>query len=307
MVVEASCLVRTVFMSSYNRSAAKSVAIWDHASVQSRYAVDVVVIPCAGAGLRMRPATRSVPKPLLPVIDRPVIQYIVEEAIAAGITEVIFVVDEPSESPVLAHFIDPPMIEGTEHVTFMAVEQPEPRGLGDAVLRAAAAVRDRPFLCMVSDRFPVPGAWFAERLIAAYRGRPVVAVERVTQDVADRYGFVVVGDAGGGELVEVVGAVEKPGVGKAPSDLALLGRYVFPPSMFEDLAGLEPGHGGEIQLTDAIDAAARRRGAVGVLVDHVLLDTGTPVGLLEATAAVGLASPDLGPAFRRAMVRLLEG
>jgi UTP--glucose-1-phosphate uridylyltransferase len=280
--------------------------MWEHAAVSKPPAVEVAVIPCAGAGTRMRPATRSVPKPLLPVIDRPVIQYIVEEAIAAGISEVILVVDERPGNPVLAHFLDEPRIDGTEHVTFVAVDQPEPRGLGDAVLQAASAVGDRPFLCMVSDRFPVPGQWFAERMVAAYDGRPVVAVERVGQELADRYGFVLVGEGGADGFVDVVGAVEKPGVGNAPSDLALLGRYVFPPSMFDDLAGLEPGHGGEVQLTDAIDVAARRSGAVGVRVDHALLDIGMPAGLLEATAAVGLADPDLGPAFRRAIAALLE-
>jgi UTP--glucose-1-phosphate uridylyltransferase len=289
-----------------NNNAANVQAMWEHAAVPNPLAVDVAVIPCAGAGTRMRPATRSVPKPLLPVIDRPVIQYIVEEAIAAGIGEVILVVDERPGNPVLAHFLEEPRIEGTEHVTFVAVDQREQRGLGDAVLQAASAVGDRPFLCMVSDRFPVPGQWFAERMVAAYDGRPVVAVERVGQDLADRYGFVVVGDAGGDGLVDVIGAIEKPGIGNAPSDLALSGRYVFPPSVFEDLAGVEPGHGGEIQLTDAIDAAARRSGAIGVRVEHVLLDIGMPAGLLEATAAVGLASPDLGPAFRKAIAALLE-
>jgi UTP--glucose-1-phosphate uridylyltransferase len=124
--------------------------------------------------------------------------------------------------------------------------------------------------------------------------------------VADRYGFVEGDGAESAGLVAVIAAVEKPGIGNAPSDLVLLGRYVFPPCIFDDLRALAPGHGGEIQLTDAIHRAARRDGAVGLLVDHVLLDIGMPAGLLEATAAVGLARPDLAPAFRDAIRRMFE-
>lgn len=269
--------------------------------------IRTAVIPCAGAGTRMRPATRAVPKPLLPVIDKPVIQYVVEEAVAAGIERVVLVVDERPGNPVVTHFVGPPALEGMEDVEFVAVEQPEPAGLGDAVLHARDAVGDEAFLCMVSDRFPVPGRWFADRMVAAFEGRPVVAVERVGQDLGDRYGFVSIAEPAANGVMEVTGAVEKPGVGKAPSEFALLGRYVFGPEIFEDLGSLPLGYGDEIQLTDAIDGMARRSGAVGLLVDHVLLDIGLPAGLLEATAAVGLARPDLAPQFISAMRRMLDG
>jgi UTP--glucose-1-phosphate uridylyltransferase len=279
--------------------------MWDDGGMTRSHAVDVAVIPCAGAGTRMLPATRAVPKPLLPVIDRPVLQYVVEEAVAAGITEVILVVDERPGNPVMAHFTEAPPIEGLEGITFVPVVQTEPAGLGDAVLRAADAVGDRPFLCMLSDRFPVPGREFSDRMVAVFDGRVVLALERVGEEGADRYGFVSVSGEVVDGLVTVEGAVEKPGRGRAPSNLALLGRYVLPPSIFAELASLEPGYGGEIQLTDAIDRAARTDGAVGLVVDHVLLDIGMPAGLLEATAAVGLARPDTAPAFREAIERLL--
>jgi UTP--glucose-1-phosphate uridylyltransferase len=279
--------------------------MWDDGGMTRSHAVEVAVIPCAGAGTRMLPATRAVPKPLLPVIDRPVLQYIVEEAVAAGITEVILVVDERPGDPVMAHFTGAPPIEGLEGITFVAVVQTEPAGLGDAVLRAADAVGDRPFLCMLSDRFPVPGREFSDRMVEVFDGRAVLALERVGEEGADSFGFVSVGGEVVDGLVTVDGAVEKPGRGRAPSDLALMGRYVLPASIFAELASLEPGHGGEIQLTDAIDSAARTDGAVGLVVDHVLLDIGMPAGLLEATAAVGLARPDMAPAFREAIRRLL--
>jgi UTP--glucose-1-phosphate uridylyltransferase len=269
--------------------------------------VEVAVIPCAGSGTRMRPATRSVPKPLLPVVDRPVIQYIVEEAVAAGITEVVLVVDDRPGNPVVTHFTARPSIAGLEDVTFVTAIQPEARGLGDAVLCAADAVGGRPFLCMLSDRFPLPDLGFADRMVEAFDGRPVLALERVDAGAGDRYGFVAVAGPSSDGVVAVTGAVEKPGVGQAPSDLALLGRYVFPPSIFDDLDDTRPGHGGEVQLTDAIDRATRRLGAVGLVIDHVVFDVGMPAGLLQATAAVGLSNPELATAFRDTIRRLLDG
>jgi UTP--glucose-1-phosphate uridylyltransferase len=267
--------------------------------------ITVAVIPCAGAGARMRPATRVVPKALIPVVDRPVIQYVVEEAVAAGVTEVILVVDERPGNPVLAHFDDGDPVPGLESITFRAVVQSEPRGLGDAVLRAGDAVNGRPFVCLLSDMFPRPGRSFTPQLTALYDGRPVVAVRRVDPEFFDRYGIVTIGENITGDVVEVESAVEKPG-SNAPSDLGLVGRYVFTPEIFTDLAAVDPGHGGELQLTDAIDRVARRSGALGLIVGDDLLDIGRPAGLLEATAAVGLSRPDLADDFRETLKHLLD-
>jgi len=260
--------------------------------------VEVAVIPCAGSGTRMRPATRVLPKPMIPVIDKPVIQYVVEEAVSAGVTEIVLVVDERPGDPILRHFRDGEPIAGLEQVDFSRVLQTSPKGLGDAVNRAAQAVGDRPFLCLLSDMFPVPGASFARRMVEAFDGRTLLAVREVEPELLDRYGIVATSGLPEGDLVEVTGAVEKPGPDRAPSDLGLVGRYVFPPTVFETLDALDPGHGGEIQLTDAIDRLAKAEGARGLLVGNTLLDIGIPAGLLQATAAVGLARPDLGPAFR---------
>ena len=267
--------------------------------------IDVAVIPCAGAGTRMRPATRIVPKPLIPVIDRPVIQYVVEEAVAAGITEVVLVVDERPGDPVMAHFTEGDPVPGLEKVTFTRALQDAPRGLGDAVLCAADAVGDRPFLCMLSDMFPRPGRSYATRLVQSFEGRAVLAVQPMPDEYLVRWGFVATAGEADNGVVEVTGAVEKPGP-DSPSNLGLPGRYVFTPEIFQLLASQHAGHGGEIQLTDAIDTLARRNGATGVVVGDDLFDTGIPSGLLEATAAVGLARPDLAEQFRAALDRLLE-
>ncbi len=267
--------------------------------------VDVAVIPCAGVGTRMRPATRIVPKPLIPVIDRPVIQYVVEEAVEAGITEIVLVVDERPGDPVISHFIAGEPIPGLESVTFTRVVQEAPRGLGDAVLCARHAVGDRPFLCMLSDMFPRPRRSYTPRLVSAFDGRTVLAVQEMSDEYLTRWGFVATAGERLDGIVEVVGAVEKPGA-DTPSNLGLPGRYVFTPKIFDLLAAQEPGHGGEIQLTDAINTLATRDGALGVIVGDDLFDTGIPAGLLEATAAMGLARPDLAEQFRRALKRMLE-
>lgn len=268
--------------------------------------VEVAVIPCAGAGTRMRPATRVIPKPMIPVVDRPVVQYVVEEAVAAGVREIILVVDERPGDPVLGHFTQGDPIEGLEGVEFRSVVQSNPHGLGDAVARAAPAVGDRPFLCLLPDRFPVPGAAAVNRMVQAFDGGTVLAVREVSaDDELGRYGVVAIGRSLGDDLFEVTGAVEKPGADLAPSRFAIVGRYIFPYQIFAVLESLPAGRGGEIQLTDAIDLIAREQGASGVVVSDGWFDTGVPAGLLEATATVGLSRGDLGPQFREVLTRLL--
>ncbi len=259
--------------------------------------LDVTVIPAAGRGTRMQPATRTIPKPLIPVLEKPVIQYVVEEAVEAGITEVIFVVGD--DLRVLEHFTNGAPVPGMEHVTFSAVEQPEPKGLGHAVLCARAAVGDRPFLVQLSDMFPVPGTSFAHRLTSMERC--TIAVQHVSGDLLNRYGIVATGEWRAEDVVELTGAIEKPGPDRAPSDLGIVGRYTFPPSIFEILAAQDPGHGGEIQLTDAIDTLARQGHLDALVVEHALLDTGVPLGLAEATVSVALRRSEMAAAFRRSL------
>ena len=253
----------------------------------------------------MRPATRVVPKALIPVIDRPVVQYVVEEAVGAGVREVILVVDERPGDPVLSHFTGGEPLPGLEEVSFRTVIQQEPAGLGDAVLHAEGLVAGRPFLCLLSDTFPRPGRSFAPRLTALYDERSVIALRRVGPEYYERFGMVAIGENLTGDVVEVESAVEKPGAA-SPSDLGIAGRYVFGAEIFADLAAVKPGTGGEIQLTDAIDRAARRSGALGLIVGDDLLDIGTPAGLLAATAVVGLSRPDLAADFKSEVRRLVQ-
>jgi UTP--glucose-1-phosphate uridylyltransferase len=254
----------------------------------------------------MLPATRVIPKPMIAVVDRPIIQYVVEEAAACGVTEVVLVVDERSGNPVLSHFTDGGPIEGLEGISVTAVTQDHPRGLGDAVLRAADVVGSRPFMCLLSDNmFPNPVDAFTASLVASFDGRAVLAVREIEGELFDRYGVVEVGSREGESLVTVTGAVEKPGREQAPSSLGLIGRYVFPPEIFDALDGLVAGYGGEIQLTDAIDRLARDAGALGQIVDDSLLDVGIPFGLAQATTAVCLSRPDLAVRYREYLERIL--
>lgn len=263
--------------------------------------VDVAVIPAAGAGTRMRPATRTVPKPLIPVLEKPTIQYVVEEAVHAGASEVVFVL---SDTRIITHFTEGPSIPGLEHVRFRHVVQESPLGLGDAVLCAREVVGDRPFSCLLSDRFTVPGTQLLASMAASFDGSMVLALERVHPSTVDRYGIVSVTDRSDGGW-DVHAAVEKPRPGTAPSDLALVGRYVFTPDIFEALSVAKPGAGGEIQLTDAINALCKVSPARGVLATEELLDTGLPHGLAEATVAVALTRPDLAEDFRAFLIRQL--
>lgn len=264
--------------------------------------IDVAVIPAAGKGTRMRPATRVIPKPLIPVLEKPAIQYVVEEAVRAGAKEVVFVL---SDEMILHHFLRGPAIEGLEDVNFRYVIQDQALGLGHAIGCARDLVGDRPFTCLLSDRFPLPGSTLLADMVAAYDGRTVLALEEVPEDLLYLYG-IVDADPTGDRRFEVRGAVEKPqDPADAPSNLALVGRYVFTPRIFDLIEGSQPGAQGEIQVTDAIDAQCREEGAVGVLCTEDLLDTGLPHGLAEATVAVALDRPDIADEFRAFLERRL--
>ena len=248
----------------------------------------VAVIPAAGLGTRMRPATRVIPKAFLPLIDRPAVQYAVEEATAAGATEVFVVVDPEAADLIEGYFSEP--LPGLEAVTVSPVSQPEPRGLGDAVASVAAEVGSRPFMCMLVDELLRPGFEVFDKLNAAAGNGSAVAVRTIDNpEHLSRYGVVAVGDESNGSF-SITGAIEKPPVGTAPSNLALVGRYVFQPAIFEALAGIEPGHGGEIQLTDAIDAIAADCRAV--VVDDALVDIGHPLGMAKAMHLLALEHPE---------------
>jgi UTP--glucose-1-phosphate uridylyltransferase len=238
----------------------------------------------------MRPATRVVPKALITVIDRPAIQYAVEEAARAGAREAVVIVDLDAGHLVQQHFLTGGRLPGLEHVKIRPVVQEEALGLGHAVKEAAEAVGDRPFFCLLADNIVRPGNDVLPQLEKAAGDVSAVCLRRLTDEYLSRYGVIVPGSEESPDgTLEVAGAVEKPGVERAPSRLGLIGRYVFTAEVFEILATLPPGVGGEVQLTDAINELARRGRCRGYIADGDLLDVGTPEGLVEATAVLGEA------------------
>jgi UTP--glucose-1-phosphate uridylyltransferase len=248
--------------------------------------IEVAVIPAAGRGTRMRPATRVVPKALITVVDRPAIQYAVEEAARAGAREVILVVDLDAGGLIRQHFAIEGPLPGLEHVRIRLAVQEEPLGLGHAVWVTEEMVAGRPFMCLLADNIVRPGQEVLAPMsqLALEQEVSVVCLRQLSDDFLSRYGVVV---AEGDDPIFVRGAIEKPGIERAPSRLGLIGRYVFTPQVFAALAETRPGHGGEIQLTDAIDLLGRNGQCVGWVADEEFLDVGNPSGLLEASVVLG--------------------
>jgi len=272
--------------------------------------VEVAVIPAAGRGTRMRPATRSVPKALLPVVDRPVIQWVMEEAMRAGVGEFVVVVSPGVEDLLYSHFEGMEGLDGLKGfggVGLTWVVQEQARGLGDAVLQARPAVDGRPFFCLLGDNLVVPGKDQLSHLADASDGRSVICLRPLSDQGLDRYGVAMVGESLAEGVVEVTGAVEKPGRAAAPSRLGFVGRYLFTAEIFDLLQGLAPGYGGEVQLTDAIAALGRAGRCLGWIADEDLLDVGDPAGYVEAITALGLWHPAVAGRYRRYLQDLMEG
>jgi UTP--glucose-1-phosphate uridylyltransferase len=269
------------------------------------------VLPAAGFGTRFLPATKAIPKEVLPLVDRPIIQYAVEEAVASGIEQIIIVI-ATGRSAIEDHFDSNPTLDRwleergdidvlrqvrriSEIGPIAFVHQKEQLGLGHAVLMAKELVGDEPFAVLLSDDVMLnPGGEpVTKQLIDAHvnhRGS-VVAVQRVAQDQVSRYGIIQTVRSEG-RLYEINDLVEKPSVTDAPSDLAVLGRYVLTPKIFDMLEQTPRGAGGEIQLTDAIKMLMQEQPVFGYQFDGVRHDAGTRIGWLQANVAVGLDSED---------------
>ncbi|SHN70952.1 UDP-glucose pyrophosphorylase [Geodermatophilus obscurus] len=279
------------------------------------------VIPVAGMGTRFLPATKAVPKELLPVVDRPALQYIVEEAARAGLGEVLMVTGR-NKAAIEDFFDRQPEIEAalekkgdaarlaavhasTEVAQVHFVRQGEARGLGHAVLQAAAFVGDEPFAVLLGDDIIDARDHLLEQMlqVQAEHGGSVVALLDVGRENIDKYGAVAVEPAGGpsddGAVVAVTGLVEKPPVDEAPSSLAIIGRYVLAPEVFDVLRETAPGRGGEIQLTDALATLVERGEPVhGVVFSGRRYDTGDRLDYLKAVVQLASEREDLGPGFR---------
>ncbi len=276
--------------------------------------VTTAVIPAAGWGTRFLPATKTVPKELLPLYDKAMVQMVVEEAVSAGIRRIILVTS--SNKLALEQFFDrsleleqfleqkgnTALLDQVRAVsslaTFVFVRQPEQRGLGHAVLMADGLTGDGPFAVMLPDDvFEVDASPLRPMMrLAARRRASVLALERVPREEVSRYG-IVAAEPAGGRGHRIKGIVEKPAMEQAPSDLGSIGRYVLMPEVFEHLRKTRPGAGGEVQLVDAIDALLRRQPVYGYEFQGHRYDGGTPMGLLKAWVEVGLTRPDVRREF----------
>jgi UTP--glucose-1-phosphate uridylyltransferase len=273
------------------------------------------VILAAGLGTRMLPASKVIPKEILPVVDKPAIQVVVEEAVASGIEEIVLVLS-PGRTTVLEHFQPATELEwhleqrGKDDVLesvrrtndltrFTTAWQKEPLGLGHAVLQARDAVGNEPFAAILPDDiFDCARPCLRQLLdVAEHEDAPTVALMRVPQSEIPKYGIVEVKPARP-RLYELLGMVEKPAIEKAPSDFAIMGRYVLTPDIFSLLGEGQPGAGGEIQLTDALLALTKRRKLYGYEVEGTRYDLGDRVGFITAQFGFGLKRPELADRLR---------
>jgi UTP--glucose-1-phosphate uridylyltransferase len=274
------------------------------------------VIPAAGLGTRFLPITKSVPKELLPILDKPMLQYVVEEAAEAGIEEVIIVTARGKES-IASYFQPRPELEDRladtgatdllEMVRFVSgladvsfVIQEEPLGLGDAVLTAKDAVGDEPFVVILPDDIVdhQPGVITQMLEVAKRHDAGTVAVEQVPWEVIHNYGVVDVEATTESGTHRVRRLVEKPARDEAPSNLSIVGRYILPPQIFSCLEHTSPGAKGEIQLTDGIQLLLEHQDVYAYEFEGTRYDGGTPLGLLRASLEFGLTREDTADSVR---------
>jgi UTP--glucose-1-phosphate uridylyltransferase len=277
--------------------------------------VHTAVIPAAGLGTRFLPATKAVPKELLPIIDTPALQLIIDEAVGAGIDHIVIVTNrnkpaieayfEPSEDVVAKlrstgrHAMADHLESIGRDVRVSFVYQDAPLGLGHAVGCAASAVGNEPFAVMLPDELMGDSSLLDQMArLCESSGGSVVGLKRVPREQLSSYGVIDPStelDESG--VIGINTMVEKPKVDDAPSDLIIIGRYVLTPDVFAEIERLEPGSGGEIQLTDALKVQASRSPFHGVLSDIRRYDTGTPLGWLSAVVDIALDDPAIGDEF----------
>ncbi len=281
------------------------------------------VLPVAGLGTRVLPATKTIPKELLNVVDRPILSYIVSEARAAGIEHIVFVTGR-SKGAIEDYFDHQVELETqlrdknkTEMLDALLAELPQPGemsfvrqmaplGLGHAVWCARELIGDEPFAVMLPDVIVDAEPACLKQLVDAHErtGANIIGVEPVPQAETHKYGIIAPGKRDG-RLVEIKAMVEKPVQGTAPSNLSIAGRYILTPQIFDALAAHETGAGGEIQLTDAMVRLAKTQPFWACEYEGVTYDCGDKIGLLRANVALALKRPDLGAAARAAVSSLL--
>lgn len=281
------------------------------------------IIPAAGLGTRFLPATKAMPKEMLPIVNKPTIQFIVEEAVASGIEDIIIVTGK-NKRAIEDHFDraleleqnleskgKTRLLESVRHSSNLAnihyIRQQEPKGLGHAIWCARKFIGDEPFAVLLGDDIIESDVPATKQLIDQYEAheRSIIGVQRVPYEMTNRYGII---DplAVEGKLIPVRTFVEKPPIDEAPSNFAILGRYVLKPDVFEALSGQEAGAGGEIQLTDAIARLNEAQTVFAYEFDGRRYDVGEPIGFVETTICHALSDPDLKDDVHVLLKRLVD-
>jgi UTP--glucose-1-phosphate uridylyltransferase len=273
------------------------------------------VIPAAGLGTRFLPATKSSPKEMLPVVDKPAIQYVVEEAVQAGLTDILIITgrgkrnveDHFDRNFELEHTLEAAgkheLLKEVQFASDLAdihyVRQRDPLGLGHAISVARHHVGSEPFAVLLSDDIMVDEGALLQSMLRAFdaHNHSVVGLLEVPPADTALYGCVAPGADHGDGLIELTGIVEKPKPADAPSNLAVIGRYVFTPRIFDMLDNLTPGVNGELQLTDGIAMLMREEPVLGYVCEGGRYDVGDKLDFLRANVELALARPDLGPQF----------
>ena len=274
------------------------------------------VIPAAGYGTRFLPVTKAIPKEMIPIVDKPVIQYIVEEALQSGIEEILIITGHGKRA-IEAHFdtnIDLELqlrqqgkdqllhlVQDISSINIHYIRQKHMRGLGDAIRCAESFIDNEPFAVLLGDDVVYnPEQPALKQMMDAFSrlGATMLGCQEVPQELVSRYGIVQGQPTDDDRVVKLIDMVEKPAVDEAPSRLAALGRYILTPDIFEILRRVQPGKGGEIQLTDALRLMADREAVYAYTFSGRSYDTGNKLGFLKATVEYALRRDDLGEAFR---------
>lgn len=283
--------------------------------------INKAIFPAAGLGTRFLPATKASPKEMLPIVDKPLIQYGVEECISCGIDEFIIITGK-NKRAIEDHFDSAFELEENlrnagkhklldeinklEHIKFAYIRQRAALGLGHAILCAKPFVRDEPFIVILSDDVLEPGSTVLRDMIKIYEEKqsPVIAVEEVPKDEVQRYG-IIDGVMKGG-VYEINNLVEKPKPVDAPSNLGIIGRYILTPDIFDILEKQKPGAGGEIQLTDALRTLVKKRPIYGYAINGRRYDAGDKLGYLKATVDFALKNKELAAGFKRFLIEKIK-
>jgi UTP--glucose-1-phosphate uridylyltransferase len=281
------------------------------------------VIPAAGLGTRFLPATKAQPKEMLPIVDKPAIQYVVEEAVGAGILDILIISgrgkrsieDHFDRSFELEYYLETKgkydLLKEVREVSELGmihyIRQRDPLGLGNAVSVAEPHVEGHPFACLLGDDIIVESNPLLEEMLKVHEryGRSVVAVQEVPREEISLYGSIQP-EFVEENLARVVQVVEKPSPEDAPSNLAVIGRYVLTPEIFDALRRTEPGVGGEVQLTDAINVLAQEQAVYAYVFENGRFDIGNKLDYLKATVELGIDREDIGDEFREFLSDLVQ-